>query len=372
MTNVTDTLSQEPFVLYREFLILQSFIYNVWVCILLFGFVANAINITVFVKIGFRDNVTVSLLFLSLSDLMSLVLSSLTVANWFVGQHWPNHEWPFHRYIHVAFYWYSQVFYDYSSFISVFLGLVRCACVAKPLLFKSMFTVTRTLIILGVLFLVALSLRIPVLTSFRLTWAPKPQTNSTWLAYRASSNSRKMFAILDIVNRNVVSWVAYTITVICVIILVIKLVAASRFRQSLAAQTRGPTYKQKTVPPSKENSTPQSDAVNSAKESSNQDKKISNKLSAKDVQVIQSVTLICAIFIFSQLPFQFNSTNRLVDPEVAHGRRKRYVYEFGTQIAITCSYINSSINILVHYHFNSRYRETLLSLLPKKCAKVSV
>ncbi|GFR81681.1 chemosensory receptor C [Elysia marginata] len=369
MTNVTDTLSQEPFVLYREYLILQSFIYNVWVCILPLGVVANVINITVFVKIGFRDNVTVSLLFLSFSDLVSLVLSSPTVANWFVGQHWPNHEWPFHRFVHVAFYWYSQVFYDYSSFISVFLGLVRCACVAKPLLFKSMFTVRRTLIILGVLFLVALSLRIPVLTTFRLTWAPKPQTNSTWLAFRTTPNFRKMFAILDIVNRNVVSWVAYIVTVVCVIILVTKLVAASRFRRSLAAQTRGPTYKQKTVPPSKKNSTPQSDTVNSA---SNQDKKISNKLSAKDVQVIQSVTLICAIFIFSQLPFQFNSTNRLVDPEVTQGRRKIYVYEFGTQIAITCSYINSSINILVHYHFNSRYRETLLSLLPIKCAKISI
>ncbi|GFS03666.1 chemosensory receptor C [Elysia marginata] len=216
MINLTHPFKPESFIFMKEFFTLHSFIYNVWVCILLFGVASNAINLTVFSKIGFRDSVTVALLFLSLSDLLSLVLSIPTVTMWFVTQHWPDHHWPFDKFLHIAFYWYSQVFYDFSSFISVFLGLMRCACVAKPLLFKSVFTINRTLIVLGVLLLVALSLRIPVLISFRFICALKPQTNSTWLFFLAAPNSRQTNAVLDIVNRNVVPWMALIISVACV------------------------------------------------------------------------------------------------------------------------------------------------------------
>ncbi|GFR70274.1 chemosensory receptor C [Elysia marginata] len=366
MTNLTDTLKPEPFFFLKEFQTLQAFIYNVWPCILLLGIISNAINVTVFVKIGFRDNVTVTLLFLSISDLIYLILSSPTVTSWFVGRHWPNHDWPFDRSIHVAFYWYSQVFYDYSSFISVFLGLVRCACVAKPLLFKSMFTVTRTLIIIGILFAAALSLRIPVLTSFRITWAIKPNTNTTWLEFKLNSNFRQIFAVVDTVNRNTVPWVCYIITAVCVIILVAKLVAASRFRQSLASHAMASGQANREKSSGKDKSILQQDAVKAENESKSQNEKASNKLSSKDVQVIQSVSLICAIFVFSQLPFQLNSTMRLVNPEIDNGRSKRYLYAFFTQVAITCSYLNASINIIVHYNFNTRYRENFLSLLSKK------
>ncbi|GFR73333.1 chemosensory receptor C [Elysia marginata] len=257
--------------------------------------------------------------------------------------------------LEVAFHWYCQIFYDFSCFTSVFLGLVRCACVAKLLLFKSMFTITRTLIILAVLFVAAISLRVPVMTVFRIAWMPKPESNSTWLSIQVSPNFREIFTATDIVNRNVVTWVAYTIALACVIVLVTNLRTALKFRQSLASQTaaQGPTGKQKTLYSVKDDSIHQHDILKTMKEF-NQQKKISQKLSPKDVQVIQSVTLICAIFIFSQFPLQLHSTVRLFDPEFALGRKKTYMFGSTIQLALTCTYINASINILVHYYFNSR------------------
>ncbi|GFR62885.1 chemosensory receptor C [Elysia marginata] len=360
MTNLTGSLEEGVPFFYQELQVLQLFLYDIWVCILLFGIVSNTLNITVFLKIGFKDNVTVTLLFLSISDLINLILNSPTVVMWFMYQRVPNHNWPFDSTIlQVAFFWYAQMFYDYSCFISVFLGLVRCACVARPLRFKAMFTITRTLIILGVLFLVALALRAPLLTVFRIASAPKPGTNSTWLSIVAAPNFPQIYTASDIINTNIVSWTAYIIAIACVLVLVINLRAASRFRQSLALKTatHGPTDRQK------DNSNPQPNTVKTGK-----DEKTSNKLSAKDVQVIQSVSLICAIFVFSQLPFQLNSTLRLVDPEMLPGRRKRYVYAYASQIAFTFSYLNASINILVHYNFNSRYRETFLSLFSSRAS----
>ena len=330
--------------------------YHVWLSILVFGLVSNTINIIVFTKIGFRDTVTVTLLFLSLSDLLNLILKSpFTVARYIWKNH-PEHNWPFDPEImELIFYWYAYVFYDYSSFISVFLALVRCFCVARPLRFKSMFTTSRTVVILVVLFLVALALRAPVLSIFRFTWRVNPLTNSTYLSVRATANFREIYKVNDIINRNIVPWIAYFTAVACVTILISKLLAASRFRRSL----QNPNNVGSTE---NDNSNFQIDK----NRTTNKNEKASNGLSAKDLQIIQSVILICVIFIVSQLPFQLASTIRLLDSEFAHGRKKRYAYGFAIHISNTFGYLNASVNIFVYYHFNTRYREIFLKFLPKR------
>ena len=343
-----------------EFNTLRIFIYHLWLCILIFGLTSNTINIIVFTKIGFRDNVTVTLLFLSLSDLLNLILKCpMTIARYMLKNN-PNHIWPFDpRILYSGFFWYAYIFYDYSSFISVFLALVRCVCVARPLRFKSMFTTSRTVKILVVLFLVALTLRAPVLTIFRTSWIVNPLTNSTYMSLKVSSNFREIYRANDIMNRNIVSWVTYVTTTACVIILVAKLQAASRFRQSLQNATHVGTTENI-------NSAPQIDKTKGGNDPSTKHEKPINTLSSKDLQVVQSVTLICVIFIFSQLPYQLVSTIRLLDPEFANLRKKRLPYGFASYIGNTCSFLNTSVNIFVHFNFNSRYRDTLLSMFCKR------
>ena len=347
MANTTNILIPEPLIFLEELNAIRSFMYHVWLCILIFGLASNTINIIVFIKIGFRDNVTLTLLFLSLSDLLHVILKCPVAVSRFMLQNFPNHNWPFDGLIlYLAFFWPGYVFYDYSSFISVFLALVRCACVARPLRFKSMFTKSRTVKILVALFIIALILRAPVLTIFRLTWAVNPQTNTTYRSILETENYRTIYTANDIINRNVISWIAYIIVTTCVIILVSKLRGASRLRKSL-----------------------QSAAHDSPKNPLNENEKSSKNLSAKDLQVIQSVTLICVIFILSQLPFQIMSTVRLLDPEFGDGKKKRYAFGFASHLSETFGYLNISINIFVYYHFNTRYRETLFSLFPKLSAK---
>ena len=179
MVNYSE-INLESYIYFEEFRVLTMFIYHVWLCIVIFGLVSNTINIVVFAKIGFRDNVTVTLLFLSLSDLLNLILNCPVVVARFMGKNFPYHVWPFHpKILFFGMFWWAYIFYDYSSFVSVFLALVRCACVSRPLRFKSMFTISRTVTILSVLFLVAVTLRVPVLTVFRLSWEVNPVTNST-------------------------------------------------------------------------------------------------------------------------------------------------------------------------------------------------
>ena len=115
------------------------------------------------------------------------------------------------------------------------------------------------------------------------------------------------------------------------VVLASKLQSASKFRRSLAAQTSsnrqpekgttdGQTEKNLKCPDSS------FDPHNST--STSHSKKDSDKMSTKDLQVIQSVTLICVIFILSQLPFQVISTVRLFVPEFSNFGSAENIYGF--------------------------------------------
>ena len=169
---------------------------------------------------------------------LNLVLRSPLTVAYFMMENHPNHVWSFDpRILILVLFWPMYVFYDYSSFISVFLALVRCVCVARPLQFKSMFTTSRTVAILVVLFFVSLTLRAPVLTIFHLTWAVNPRTNSTWRYIGAAENFVEIYKANDVFNRNIILWVCYFSVIACVIIFASNIRAASKFRQSLQRAT---------------------------------------------------------------------------------------------------------------------------------------
>ena len=127
--HTTNIISLEPslFLAY-EYGVLRKFIYQVWICIALFGLAANIPNIVVFAKIALKDNVTITLLFLSISDLLFIAITSPIMVGRYMEVNQRQHIWPFHLYIILLGpYWYAYVFYDYSSFISVFLATVAHA-----------------------------------------------------------------------------------------------------------------------------------------------------------------------------------------------------------------------------------------------------
>ncbi|RUS76960.1 hypothetical protein EGW08_015280 [Elysia chlorotica] len=355
-SNVSDTESKELGFFLQEDTFLRKYIYHVWLCILIFGLGANSINIAVFTKIGLRDNVTLTLLVLSFSDLIHLILSFPIAVARFIEKYHPYHDWPFHpKILFDGIYWWAFIFYDYSSFISVFLGLVRCACVSRPLRFKSMFTISRTVKVLVLLFLLALGLRAPVLTVFRLTWELNPITNSTYRSIRFSANYKEIYKANHIFNMNIVSWTTYVIAVGCVIVLTSNLKAASRFRQS----------SQNASSDSSENNQSETATVNKQRSTNSVKKKPANKMSVRDLQVIKSVTLLCVVFIVSQLPPQIRCTIRLIDPEFSEFGRKRFALGFSAQVSRTFGFLNASVNIFIHYYFNRRYRDTFLFTLSK-------
>ena len=316
----------------------------IWPVIVMFGFVANTINIVVFLKATVKDNVTILLICLSLSDLAFLALITPSLCGYIIEGRMRLSPWPFHKHLLMfSLYWPAFTAYDLSAFISVSLGVIRCACVAMPLKFKLVFTKSRT--IKWVLFLVvlAVSLRLPVLTIFRITWRTDPKTNVSAL-YLASMNKASMSRINDTLNRGFVIWINNFTMVTCVIVLSYKLYQASKMRQSCAVK----------VPQLSENST---------------NKEAAQGMSPKDLQVVKSVVLVCTIFIMSQLPFLLLSTTRLINQELDESMGLHFLFGILSQINRTFAYLNASINIFVYYNYNSKYRAVFRSILCDKWKK---
>ena len=319
-----------------ELAIAMKVLAPMWPVIITFGLISNIINITVFLKAGVRENVSVLLLSLSISDLTFLTLITPTMCGFFIEAFTEDYLWPFDfKFIQYLFYWPAFTAYDLSAFISVSLGATRCACVAMPLKFKLVFTKSRT--VKWVLFLVilAIALRVPVLTIFRITLKKDPATNLSY-PYVIAINRPTMSRINDIMNRGCVVWINYIAMVTCVGVLTFKLYQGSKIRRSVIATKSPDTAPERTE---------------------------AHVLQSKDLHVIKSVVLVCSIFILSQLPFLIVSTFRLINTSFTFQARLQKLFTLMSQTSLTFTYLNASLNIFVYYNYNSKYREVLLYLL---------
>ena len=107
----------------------MDFITVIFSLLWIFGITANILNIVVFAKTGVRDNITVSFLALSTSDLLYLIVLSphIIIVNL-------SHYMSFRLGIPVQwlvdpkifrypFYWYAFVFYETSILINVYISV---------------------------------------------------------------------------------------------------------------------------------------------------------------------------------------------------------------------------------------------------------
>ena len=345
--NVTYTLSPQNSSAFTVLYLAQYFatvqvLSTCWPAIILFGFISNIVNIIVFVKSGAKDNVGVLVISLAVSDLTFLVLITPSLCGHVIFAFFRSHSWPFdHQFISYLFYWPAFTAYDLSTYISVSLGVMRCACVAMPLKFKLVFTKSKTIIWVIFLVVLTISLQIPMLSILRISWKTDPSTNKS-VPYLLSRNFESMSQINDVLNRGIMIYLAYATMIICVSVLSLKLYQAAQIRRSCTAggmQQPGQTS----------------------------DKTVTKTMSTKDLQVVKSVALVCSIFIVAQFPFLLSSTIRLIIPEFNSGKRLSGLFGVFSQVSRTCSYLNASINIFVYYNYNSKYRDTFKSLF---CAKV--
>ncbi|GFN96494.1 chemosensory receptor a [Plakobranchus ocellatus] len=180
---------------------------------------------------------------------------------------------------------------------------------------------------------------------FRIAWSTEPQSNVSF-PYLLRQSSDSIIRINDMLNRTSLPWVNFIIMIACVAIIKLKLYQSSRVRR------------------------PQTSTSASNTKQPNEGLEDQGR-SSKDLRVIQSVVLICCIFILSQLPFLAYSTGRLINPEFDVFKKLQNLFYIFTTTSQTFSYLNVSVNIFVYYNYNSKYRSIFLSMIKWKPTSTS-
>ena len=147
----------------QEYALVATVFISFWPVLLFAGLLSNATNVVVFLKVGVKDSVSTLLLALSISDFIFLSLFSPTILK-YSFTNFGSFRISALDVMHYLCYWPAFTFYDNSAYISVFLGVTRCACVAMPLRFKSVFTVKRTIAVVLILFCLDVLFHLPMLT----------------------------------------------------------------------------------------------------------------------------------------------------------------------------------------------------------------
>ena len=346
--------------------------------ILVFGIIANILNIAVFTRTGARDNVTVSFLSLSASDLMYLVVISpfftaVTIMHYVEQKQGTRFNWLVDKnVISIPFYWYSFVFYETSILITVYISVVRCACVAMPFTVKTTFT-SRTAIITFITFFVSVILiRVPVFMTKRIILQLDPKSNSTRAVYKEFEDGGLAEKLHDILNRNILNWASIVMVIACLAVMVTKLRASVRFRCSLGATSPairdvdGNNERDRSPPLELRNQA----ARYKGKKLPSSEKGKQLILSSRETQVLRSVILVAAVFITCQAPLMAYTLARRFesqfdDTHETFRQIPKYSFLFAlcSHLSSLFTLINASVNIIIHYNFNSRYRQAMKTIL---------
>ncbi|XP_012941610.1 growth hormone secretagogue receptor type 1-like [Aplysia californica] len=287
-----------------------------------FGIVANVINLIVFIRQGFKDTVNISLFSLAISDIGTLI--PILWASIGINPFLVNADLPFdlQEVVYLTAGWPGICFSRISGWITAFITLERCLCIAVPLKVKTMITVKRTVIVLVSIYVTMIGALLPVFYAIRLEPRYSPLKNETKFRMVYIPNGFAIERVLFLINA-FSQLITFGIVIICSIILVKNLISKSKWRKSTSNSGDHDSF-------------------------SNRDKK-----------VVKLVLFIAIIFIVCLLPSVINFIAQSFEPEyTASGKYEDLfflIWSFSTFLTAT----NSAVNIFVYYNMSSKYKQIL-------------
>ncbi|CAL1543157.1 unnamed protein product [Lymnaea stagnalis] len=284
-----------------------------------FGIVTNIICLIVFRKLGCDETVNVTLIGLTIADLASLI-----------DLFWMG----------ICFnplFTYSSVYFDtqsvaylsggwvklyltrVSAWITAFVTLERCLCIAIPLKIKTVMTPRRATIFIALSFFFMGLTMPPVYYTTRLEWLWYPDRNKTLLGLAFTKEREEIYNSVISINL-VLTFIAFATIISCTLILVLNLEKKAEWRKK---------------------------SVSAHKLSS---------MSVKDQKVSKMITFIAVLFLVSFFPGTVLFIVMLMIPEFNKG--KLYHNLFTTTFAFShiLEGANASINVFVYLKMSSKFR----------------
>ncbi|CAL1537005.1 unnamed protein product, partial [Lymnaea stagnalis] len=350
----------------QQYFIFSEIFSTVCTCVSVLGCLGNLVTIRTFISMGVKDGVTLSFVFLTVSDLAYLVAMAahaVALGLYVLERKGAYKVWfpvePFGVYV-----FFSNVgilLYLLTMMTTTFLAVVRCMCVAMPLKFMNVFTKKSSILILSVFFVIAVASYFPILVFMRMVTEFDERVNATrsvlWISPRRDKVKEAVWISRDVA----VTFVTQVIVTVCVIVMVKSLRTAAKFRQNFAniLTPSKPTFQKNLQifsvldingngPGQKEHETPSAEKNNIA---------YSNKLSLKDMSVVKQVVLISVVYIVCNTPKILVDVTAMFVSDFTLGKSYQNLYLVVISLMELSQALNSSSSIIIYYRYNSRFRK---------------
>ncbi|KAK6986167.1 fMet-Leu-Phe receptor [Biomphalaria glabrata] len=336
----------------------------------LLGSFGNLLVIKTFKYMGLKDGVTLSFVFLAASDLTYLL--TMAVQGAALGLHGieKKNEFkvfysvdPFGIYIFLANL--GILIYLVTMSITTFLAIARCLCVAMPIKFKNWFRRKTSVVMFVVFCIVSIVSYAPILMFMKMVKAYDARVNTTRYILWISPKREKIKQAVWISRDVFVTFLTQLIVVACVIILTRSLRAAAKFRHTTTAYSLPNSLATQAAiftTHAKENNgesglieshlNSRSDIL-TARDTRHQ----CEKLSPKDISVVQQVVLISTVYIVCNMPKICIDVTGMFVPEFTLGKSYQNLYLAFICVMELFQLFNSSIGILIYYNYNTKFRK---------------
>ncbi|KAK6979296.1 hypothetical protein BgiMline_020267 [Biomphalaria glabrata] len=288
-------------------------------CVL--GMVTSVMCTATFLRQGITDTVNVGLLGLALSDLFSLV--TLSWLNVCYEPSFDSLDLPFIP-LDVAYLtagWPHVFFTRITTWITVYITLERCFCIAAPMKVKAVFTPRRTVMYIVGVYLVMLASVFPIYYTARFANKFVPQKNITLLGIVFISDRNDIETVSFHIN-NILPLTAFILIIVGTAILARRLQQISKWRL-------------KTV------------ALNKSEE-----------MLSRDTKIVKMIVSISTIFILCYLPGTIVFIWMMLDPELRIDGQHSYLFEAAFATLFLLEALNSSVSIFVYLGTSTKFRQT--------------
>ncbi|GFO04152.1 chemosensory receptor a [Plakobranchus ocellatus] len=332
-------LNDEQF--YMILLVIVSISQLINIC----AIIANSLSIAVFVQLGFSEPSNISLTALAICDFTLAVLLTWNNLCFWLTYH--NVRLPFHV-LNVNFLTGGAQWTFLSStvaWITAFISFERCLCILLPLKVRRLITPRGTFVVMLIIILLTFCPSFFLYIRYKFVWEFNPYLNLTILnTSLVNSEFAVLFEKISIVICGVIQpLLAFSIVVICTVLLVVQLRKISSWRLSVTSA------KSQRVRPEENPAT----SSPSAK----------LRISQKEERLVRMVVAIATIFIMSYIPTCIGILCNVVFDEF---------HPFGVykRLSIVSAYITSlgqpisgSVNIIIYYKMASKFRSVFRRLV---------
>uniref|UniRef100_A0A2C9KKH6 G-protein coupled receptors family 1 profile domain-containing protein n=1 Tax=Biomphalaria glabrata TaxID=6526 RepID=A0A2C9KKH6_BIOGL len=313
-----------------------SLVNNTVLCSLigLMGLVANVINMLVFVRQGLNTSMNISFFSMAISDIVRIL-----------SVEWANICFnPYIEKLQVSI-MFDYLFYVTGGWavicacritlhISLYITVERCLCIVFPLTIRKVITITRTKIVIVLIYFANVLTLIPEYMTVYLAWVYDVKTNATVVSVGFRDYGVRTKGITFMLHV-----VLIVIGLLCIIVMTTVLVLQLRRQRKWRM-----------------------------KNSSNNFSKTS--LTSRDRKAAALVIAVATAVAVCYIPIVSLSLVTVFVPDFYIGGKYFLYFKESWALAFLSGIINSSSNIIIYYHMSSKFKETFLKLFGRKVVNI--